>query len=120
MRLIQPAWMIVRCEECTGRAYDIMKVEEKRGELAAHAIVFSKLSCGKQAKLYTLANASYLASCIGNHSQSAKTANSSPVVVDTPEPTVYICTIISYYINSVGPKVCANWLLICNLSMVLS
>jgi len=53
-----------------------------------------------------LANAWHLASCMRNHSQCAKTANSSPIVVDTPEPAVYIRTIIPYYINSVGPKVC--------------
>jgi len=71
-------------------------------------------------KAQALANAWHLASYMGNHSQSAKTVNSSPIVIDTPEPAVYICTIIPYYINSVGPKVCANRLLICNLSMVLS
>jgi len=62
-------------------------------------------------KVQMLANAWHLASCMGNHSQSAKTANSSPIVVNTPEPTVYICTIIPYYINSVGPKVCDYLLL---------
>jgi len=41
--------MIARCEECTGRAYDTMKVEEKRGGPAAHAVVISKPCCGKQA-----------------------------------------------------------------------
>ena len=46
--------------------------------------------------------------------------NFSPIVVDTPEPAVYICTIIPSYISSVRPKVCANRLLIYNLSMVLS
>jgi len=34
--------MIARCEECTGRVYDMMKVEEKRGRLVARAFVFSK------------------------------------------------------------------------------
>ena len=71
-------------------------------------------------KAQLLANSWHLASCMRNHSQSAKTVNSSPIVVHTPQPAVYICTIIPYYINSVRPKVCANWLLICNLSMVLS
>jgi len=37
--------------------------------------------------------------------------NSSPIIFNTPEPTVYICTIIPYYINSVGSKVC-NYLLL--------
>jgi len=60
---------------------------------------------------HALANAWHLASCMQNHSQSVKTANSSPIVVDTPEPAVYICTIIPYYINSVGPKVCDYLLL---------
>jgi len=49
-----------------------------------------------------------------------KTVNSSSIVINTPEPTVYILTIIPSYINSVRPKVCAKWLLTCNLSMVLS
>ena len=32
VRLIQAVWMIARCEECTGRAYDIMKVcRRKKG-----------------------------------------------------------------------------------------
>jgi len=47
VRLMQAAWMIARCEECAGRVYDMMKVEEKRGGLAARAVVFSKPSCGK-------------------------------------------------------------------------
>jgi len=47
VRLIPAVWMIARCEECAGRAYDMMKVEEKRGGLAACAVVFSKPSCGK-------------------------------------------------------------------------
>ena len=71
-------------------------------------------------KVQALANAWQLASCMRNHLQSAKTANSSPIVFDTLEPAVNICTIIPYYINSVRPKVCTNWLLICNLSMLLS
>jgi len=50
--LMQVAWMIARCEECASRTYDMMKVEEKRGGLAARAVVFSKPSCGKRAKLY--------------------------------------------------------------------
>jgi len=50
--------MIAGCEECAGRIYDIMKVEEKRGGLAAHAVVFSKPSWGKQAKPYESAGAS--------------------------------------------------------------
>jgi len=62
-------------------------------------------------KAQALANAWHLASCIQNHSQSAKTANSSSIVFNTPEPAVYICTIVSYYINSVGPKVCDYLLL---------
>jgi len=83
---------------------------------ASRAVV----SESNRTKAQELANAWHLASCMRNHSQSAKTANSSPIVVDTLEPAVYICTIIPNYINSVGPKVCANWLLICNLSMALS
>jgi len=55
---MQTAWMIARCEECAGRAYNMMKVEEKRGGLAASAIVFSKLCCGKRAKPYESAGAS--------------------------------------------------------------
>jgi len=62
-------------------------------------------------KAQALANAWHLASCMRNHSQSAKTANSSPIVFNTPEPAVYICTIVPYYINSVGPKVCDYLLL---------
>jgi len=62
-------------------------------------------------KVQALANAWHLASCMRNHSQSAKTANSSPIVIDTLEPAVYICTIIPYYINSVRPKVCDYLLL---------
>ena len=52
VRLLQAAWMIARCEECIGCTYDMMKVEEKRGGLTAHAVVFSKPSCGKRAKPY--------------------------------------------------------------------
>jgi len=52
---MQAAWMIARCEEFTGR---MMKVEEKRGGLAARAVVFSKPSCGKRAKPYESAGAS--------------------------------------------------------------
>ena len=55
---MQAAWMIARCEECTGRAYDMMKVEEKRGGLVARAVVFSKPSCGKRAKPYESAGTS--------------------------------------------------------------
>jgi len=55
--LMLAAWMIARCEECAGRAYDTMKVEEKRGGLAARAVVFSKPSCGKRAKPYESAGA---------------------------------------------------------------
>ena len=62
-------------------------------------------------KAQALANAWHLASCMRNHSQSAKTANSSPIVVDTPEPAVYRCTIIPSYLNSVGSKVCDDLLL---------
>ena len=62
-------------------------------------------------KALALANAWHLASCMRNHSQSAKTVNSSPIVVDTPKPAVYICTIVPYYINTVGPKVCDYLLL---------
>ena len=58
VRLMQAAWMIARYEELTGHVYDMMKVEEKRGGLAAHAIVFSKPSCGKSAKPYESAGAS--------------------------------------------------------------
>jgi len=62
---MQTVWMIARCEECTGRAYDMMKVVEKRGELAARAVIFSKPCCGKQAKLYESVGASkYLAPCM--------------------------------------------------------
>jgi len=55
---MQTAWMIARCEECAGRTYDMIKVEEKRGELVARAVVFSKSSCGKRAKLCKSAGAS--------------------------------------------------------------
>jgi len=41
VRLIQTVWMIGRYDECAGRVYDMMKVEEKRGGLVAHAVVFS-------------------------------------------------------------------------------
>ena len=58
VRLMPAAWMIARCEECAGRAYDMMKVEEKRGGLAARAVVFSRPSCGKRAKPYESAGAS--------------------------------------------------------------
>jgi len=55
---MQAAWMIAGCEECAGRAYNMIKVEEKRGGLAARAVVFSKPSCGKRAKPYERAGAS--------------------------------------------------------------
>jgi len=100
-----------------------MKVEEKRGGLAARAIVFSKPCCGKRAKPYGSAGASKRLAPCKLHAKSLairKTVNFSPLVVNTPEPAVYICTIIPFYINSVVPNVCANQLLICNLSMVLS
>ena len=61
VRLMQAAWMIARCEECAGRAYDMMKVEEKRGGLAARAVVFSKPRCGKRAKPYESAGANVVA-----------------------------------------------------------
>jgi len=51
-------WMIARCQQCAGRTYDMMKVEEKRGGLVAHAVVFSKPSCGKRVKPYESAGAS--------------------------------------------------------------
>jgi len=50
--LMLAAWMIARCKECAGHMYDMIKVEEKRGGLAARAVVFSKPYCGKEAKLY--------------------------------------------------------------------
>jgi len=50
--------MIARCEECAGRAYDMMKVEEKRGGLAARAVVFSKPCSGKRAKPFGSAGTS--------------------------------------------------------------
>jgi len=62
-------------------------------------------------KAQALEKAWHLASCMRNHLQSAKMANSSPIVFNTPEPNVYICTIVPYYINSVGPKVCDYLLL---------
>ena len=37
---------------------DMMKVEEKSGELTACAVIFSKPSCGKRARLYESAGAS--------------------------------------------------------------
>jgi len=74
---------------------------------ASRAVV----SESNRTKAQALANAWNLASCMRNHSQSPKTANSSPIVVDTPEPAVYIRTIIPHYINSVGPKVCDYLLL---------
>ena len=58
VRLMPAAWMIARCEECAGRAYDMMKVEEKWGGLAARAVdlgsraVVREPSCGKRAKPY--------------------------------------------------------------------
>jgi len=55
---MQAAWMIARCEERTGHAYDMMNLEEKRGGLAARTIVFSKPSCGKSAKPYESTGAS--------------------------------------------------------------
>jgi len=55
---MQVAWMVARYEECAGCVYDMMKVQEKGGGLAACAIVFSKPSCGKQAKLYKSAGTS--------------------------------------------------------------
>jgi len=66
-------------------------------------------------KAQALANAWHLAGCMRNHSQSAKTANSSPIVFNTLEPAVYIRTIVPYYINSVGPKVCDYLLLFFNV-----
>jgi len=45
--MMPAAWILARCEECTGQTYDMMKVEEKRGGLVARAVVFSKPSCGK-------------------------------------------------------------------------
>ena len=58
VRLMPAVWMLARCEECAGRAYDMMKVEEKRGGLAARGIVFSKSSCGKRGKPYESAGTS--------------------------------------------------------------
>ena len=55
--MMPAALMIARCEQFTGHAYDMMKVEEERGGLAARAIVFSKPSCGKQPKPYETAGA---------------------------------------------------------------
>jgi len=91
--LMQAAWMIARCEECAGHANNTMKVEDKRGRLAACALVISSqavVSVPNHTKAQVLANAWNLASCMRNHLQSMKTANSSPVVIDTPEPAVYI------------------------------
>ena len=62
-------------------------------------------------KVQALANAWHLASCMRNHLQSVKTVNSSPIVFNTPEPAVYICILVPYYINSVEPKVCDYLLL---------
>jgi len=58
VRLIQAVWRIARCKECASRAYDLMKVEEKRGGLTARAVIFSKPCCRKRAKLYESAGAS--------------------------------------------------------------
>ena len=60
VRLMLAGWMIARCKECAGRTYDMMKVEEKRGGLAARAVLFSKPYCGKEAKPYKSAGASKL------------------------------------------------------------
>ena len=49
---MQAACMIARYEECAGHVYDMMKVEEKRGRLVAHIVIFSKLSCSKGDKPY--------------------------------------------------------------------
>jgi len=52
VRLIKVVWMLARYEECTGCMYDMTKVEEKRGGLAARAVIFRNLRFGKRAKPY--------------------------------------------------------------------
>jgi len=69
----------------------MMKGEEKRVELRpCRSILASRavVSEPSRSKAQALANAWHLTGCMRNHSKCSKPVNSTPIVVDTPEPAV--------------------------------
>jgi hypothetical protein len=74
-----------------------------KGELTpeAQAVVFSEPSC---VKAPALVMAWRFAACMRDHSQCLKAVRTTPTVVDTPEPVVFIGAIVLCGIDPVWPK----------------
>jgi len=92
--------------------------EEKRGGIKARAVVFCMTRSGVRAELYASAGSSKVLAPCELHTKCSEAVNSTPTVVNSPEPAVYILTIVPCRINPVCLKCCAYRLLYCNIAMM--